>query len=176
MQQKLARAAGVMEQVSVPQLIDEALRLHAVSFERLGIRIERDYTDVPPISVDRHKLLQILINLLSNARHALVDSQKEDKWMRLGVWPAPDGGRVILEVTDDGVGIAPEHLPRLFTQGFTTRKTGHGFGLHLSALAAAELKGRLTCASPGLGQGATFTLELPTAGAEPPGAPAPDQA
>jgi signal transduction histidine kinase len=64
-------------------------------------------------------------------------------------------------VTDNGMGIEPEHLPRMFTQGFTTKKGGHGFGLHISALAALEMKGRLTCSSPGPGQGATFTLELP---------------
>ncbi|WP_224366005.1 two-component system sensor histidine kinase NtrB [Hyalangium versicolor] len=161
MQQKHARAAGAVEEVAVPQLIDEALRLHAVSFERQGIRIERDYASVPPILVDRHKLLQILINLFSNARHALVDSQKPDKRLTLHVHPAPGGKRLLIEVEDNGTGISPEHVARLFTQGFTTKKEGHGFGLHISALAATEMKGRLTCSSPGPGQGATFTLELP---------------
>jgi PAS domain S-box-containing protein len=169
MQQMHARAAGVVEQVTVPQLIDEAMRLLAGSFEQLGIRVERDYAPVPPITVDRHKLLQILVNLLSNARHALVDSQTQDKWMRLRIRPMPGGTGTCIEVTDNGVGIAPENLPRLFMQGFTTKKTGHGFGLHISALSAAEMKGRLTCSSPGLGQGATFTLELPTAAQESPG-------
>jgi signal transduction histidine kinase len=166
MQQMHARTVGVVEQVAVPQLIDEALRLHAGAFEQHGIRIERDYAPVPPLFVDRHKLLQILINLLSNAMHAVEESQREDKRMRLSIRPTPDGTGTLIEVADNGVGIAPENLPRLFMQGFTTKKTGHGFGLHLSALAAAELKGRLTCSSPGIGQGATFTLELPTAGEE----------
>ncbi|WNG36971.1 PAS domain S-box protein [Archangium violaceum] len=162
MQQKHARAAGAVEQISVPQLITEALRLHAVSFERLGIRVECHYDEVPPIYVDRHKLLQILINLMGNARHALVASPKQDK--RLGIYVrCSPAGELQIEVADNGVGIAPENLGRMFTQGFTTKKTGHGFGLHISALAAAEMKGRLTCSSPGLGQGATFTLELPMA-------------
>jgi C4-dicarboxylate-specific signal transduction histidine kinase len=165
MQQKHARTAGAVEELSVPQLIDEALRLHAISLERLGIRVERGYDKVPPILVDRHKLLQILINLLSNARHALADSEKEDKLLSIRVRPAPESGRVLIEVADNGVGIAPEHVQRIFSQGFTTKKNGHGFGLHISALAATEMKGRLTCASPGLGEGATFTLELPIAGA-----------
>ncbi|MFL5356133.1 ATP-binding protein [Archangium sp.] len=164
MQQKHARAAGAVEQVAVPQLIDEALRLHAVSFEQLGIRIECDYTEVPPIFVDRHKLLQILINLLSNARHALVDSEQRNKCLSIRVRQAPEGERLLLDVTDNGLGIAAENLARLFTQGFTTKKSGHGFGLHISALAAAEMKGRLTCTSPGPGQGATFSLELPVKG------------
>ncbi|WP_257457992.1 ATP-binding protein [Archangium lipolyticum] len=164
MQQRHARPAGAVEQVAVPQLIDEALRLHAVSFERLAIRIVRDYADVPLIFVDRHKLLQILINLLSNARHALVDSAQQDKCLRIHVQPVPGGERLRIDVTDNGVGIAPENMARLFSQGFTTKKTGHGFGLHISALAAEEMKGRLTCTSPGPAQGATFTLELPVKG------------
>ncbi|MDY7226788.1 two-component system sensor histidine kinase NtrB [Hyalangium rubrum] len=166
MQQKHARTAGSIEQLAVPQLIDEALRLHAVSFERMGILIEREYAAVPPILVDRHKLLQILINLLSNARHALVDSGRQDKRMTIRIRLSPDAQRLLIEVADNGVGIAPEHTERLFTQGFTTKKTGHGFGLHISSLAATEMKGRLSCTSPGPGQGATFTLELPVAGEE----------
>ncbi|QRK06459.1 PAS domain-containing protein [Archangium violaceum] len=161
MQQKHARTAGAVEQVAVPQLINEALRLHAVSFERLGIRVDRDYAEVPLIYVDRHKLLQILINLMGNARHALVESPRQDKCLGIHVRLSPSGEQLHIEVADNGVGIAPENLGRMFTQGFTTKKTGHGFGLHISALAAAEMKGRLTCTSPGPGQGATFTLELP---------------
>jgi signal transduction histidine kinase len=161
MQQKHARAAGAVEEVAVPQLIDEALRLHAVSYERLGIRIERDYGPVPMMMVDRHKLLQILVNLLGNARDALVASQREGKVLGIHVHRAPEGELLRIEVTDNGVGIAPEHQSRMFTQGFTTKKEGHGFGLHISALAAEEMKGRLSCTSPGLDQGATFTLELP---------------
>jgi len=162
MQQKYARTAGALEEVSLPQLIDEALRLHAVSFERLGIRIERDYSGVAPVLIDRHRLLQILINLLSNARDALISSESPNKNLLIGIRPAPEGGRLLIEVTDNGIGIAPEHAKRMFTQGFTTKKEGHGFGLHISALAAMEMKGRLSCSSPGKGQGATFTLELPT--------------
>ncbi|WP_239470474.1 ATP-binding protein [Archangium violaceum] len=164
MQQKHARVAGSQEQLSIPQLIDEALRLHAISFERLGIAIERDYAQLAPILVDRHKLLQILVNLLSNARHALLESEQRDKRLTIRVQPSPEGKNLLIQVADNGQGIAPEHLPRMFTLGFTTKKTGHGFGLHMSALTATEMKGRLTCTSPGPGQGATFTLELPMKG------------
>jgi two-component system, LuxR family, sensor kinase FixL len=166
MQQKYARTIGALEELPVPQLIDEALRLHAGAFERLGISLERDYAPVPPIIIDRHKLLQILMNLLNNARHALVESGAQDKRLSIRVREAPEGQQLLVEVTDNGVGIAPENMPRMFTQGFTTKKTGHGFGLHISALSAIEMKGRLTCASPGAGQGATFTLELPMTGQE----------
>ncbi len=160
MQQEHARFSGVLEQLPVPRLIDDALRLHSDAFERLGIQLHREYADVPPILLDRHKLLQILLNLLSNARHALIDSGRPDKRLTIRVAPGPDA-RLRIQVSDNGVGIAPESATRLFTQGFTTKKDGHGFGLHISALAAAELSGSLTCTSEGPGQGATFTLELP---------------
>jgi C4-dicarboxylate-specific signal transduction histidine kinase len=152
-----------LEEVYLPQLIDEALRLHAVSFERLGIRIERDYSGVVPVKLDRHRLLQILVNLLSNARDALISSETPDKKLTISIRPATEKERLLLQVMDNGIGIAPENAKRLFTQGFTTKKEGHGFGLHISALAATEMGGQLTCSSPGPGQGATFTLELPTA-------------
>ncbi|HZI05545.1 MAG TPA: ATP-binding protein [Archangium sp.] len=162
MQQQHARFAGVLERVEVPGLLDDAMRLHAVSFERLGIQMRREYgVPVSAVMVDRHKLLQILVNLLSNARHALLDSGRPDKQLTLRV--AQAGEQLRISVADNGVGIAPEHLTRLFTQGFTTKKDGHGFGLHISALSAEELGGALQCESEGPGKGATFTLELPLA-------------
>ncbi|WP_224370427.1 ATP-binding protein [Hyalangium versicolor] len=160
MQQEHARFGGMVEQVSLPELLDDALRLHSTSFEQLGIQVRREYATVPPLHVDRHKLLQILVNLLSNARHSLLESQRANKQLTLRISALPQE-RLRLEVSDNGTGIAPENLPRLFSQGFTTKKSGHGFGLHASALAASEMKGSLTCTSAGLGHGATFIIDLP---------------
>lgn len=165
MQQRHARYGGVVEQVTVSQLIDDALRLSAGAFQQLGIDVRREYADVRPIEVDRHKLLQILLNLLSNARHALMESGTPDKRLTIRVSPSAGGGQLRIEVEDNGVGIAPENLTRIFSQGFTTKKGGHGFGLHISALAAQELHGRLSVASEGPGHGATFIIELPLASA-----------
>jgi signal transduction histidine kinase len=64
-------------------------------------------------------------------------------------------------VSDNGIGILPENLTRIFNHGFTTRRNGHGFGLHSGALAAKELGGVLLAYSEGPGTGATFCLELP---------------
>jgi PAS domain S-box-containing protein len=160
MQQEHARALGVLEQVRVPQLIDDALRLLGASFQRSGIHVRTEYSAVPSVEVDRHKLLQILTNLLSNARQALEECSRPDKGITVRVASAPEG-RLHVEVADNGVGIPAEHLPLLFSQGFTTREVGHGFGLHLSSLTARELGGSLTCKSAGREQGATFILELP---------------
>ncbi|WNG14825.1 ATP-binding protein [Cystobacter fuscus] len=167
MQQRHARFSGAMEQVAVPALLDDALRLLAVSFDRLGIELRREYAaEVPTVLVDRHKLLQILVNLLSNARHALLEEGVEDRRLTLRVEPRDE--RLRISVSDNGVGIAPEVVPRLFSQGFTTKKDGHGFGLHASALAAREMGGQLSCASEGRYRGATFTLELPLGKLTPP--------
>ncbi|WP_224245038.1 ATP-binding protein [Hyalangium gracile] len=160
MQQEHARFVGVTERVALPELLDDALRLHATSFEQLEIQVRREYASVPDLMVDRHKLLQILVNLLSNARHALLESQQPNKQLTLRITRQPED-RLRLEVSDNGIGISPENLPRIFSQGFTTKKRGHGFGLHASALAAIEMKGSLTCTSPGRGHGATFIIDLP---------------
>jgi PAS domain S-box-containing protein len=167
MQQRQARCSEVLERVPVPRLLDDALRLNAVSFERLGIQVRTEYASVEPVLVDRHKLLQVLLNLLSNARHALLASDRTDKQLSLRVAQSCPG-RLRIEVADNGVGISPENMRRLFTQGFTTKKNGHGFGLHISALAATEMGGALTCRSEGRGLGATFTVELPFEGKEAP--------
>ncbi|WP_395813160.1 ATP-binding protein [Archangium minus] len=165
MQQEHARFSGVVERLEVTALLDDALRLHAVSFERLGIEVKREYSEVPLVRVDRHKLLQILLNLLSNARHALLECGRADKLLTIRVGRVA-AERLRISVADNGVGISPEDAPRLFTQGFTTKKDGHGFGLHISALAAAEMDAFLSCSSEGRGQGATFTIDLPISGEE----------
>jgi PAS domain S-box-containing protein len=171
MQQSHARMGGLVERLPVPQLIDDALRLSADSFDRLSIQVRREYQTVQDILVDRHKLLQILVNLISNARHALRDSGREDKVLTIRVRQEAHANGLRVDVSDNGVGIPPENLTRIFSQGFTTKKSGHGFGLHISALAAKEMGGSLTCESAGSGQGATFSLELPVEGPESVGPP-----
>jgi signal transduction histidine kinase len=165
MQQAHARFSGVEEQLEVTALLDDALRLQALAFEQLGIQVRREYLEGGLVRVDRHKLLQIVLNLLSNARQALLESERPDKHLVIRVERMVTE-RLRIAVADNGVGISPEDAPRLFTQGFTTKKDGHGFGLHISALAAAEMDAFLSCTSEGRGQGATFTIDLPIAGEE----------
>jgi signal transduction histidine kinase len=159
MQQSYARVAGVQEQITVTDLVEDGLRLSAAALSRHRIEIIRAYEDAPVINVDKHKALQILVNLVTNAKCACVDSGRADRRTTMRVVAAEN--RVKISVTDNGVGIPPENLTRIFNHGFTTRKAGHGFGLHSGALAARELGGSLTVHSDGPGRGATFTLELP---------------
>jgi len=123
------------------------------------VQVSREYSDVAPITVEKHKVLQILVNLIRNAKYACDESGRRDK--KLTVRLTNGDGRVRISVIDNGVGIPSENLIRIFNHGFTTRKDGHGFGLHSSALAAKELGGALAAHSDGPGQGATFMLELP---------------
>jgi len=142
--------------------MEEALQFNTRAFERHGIKLVRQYSPVPPVLVDRHKVLQILINLLRNAKQALLDVDRPDKQITLSI-AASGNGHARISVADNGSGIAPESLTKIFSHGFTTKKDGHGFGLHSGALAAKEMKGSLTVHSDGPGTGATFTLELPLA-------------
>jgi signal transduction histidine kinase len=111
------------------------------------------------VAVEKSKVLQILINLVRNAQHACDASNRDERRVTLRLLAAAD--RIQVSVSDNGVGIAKENLTRIFNHGFTTKKDGHGFGLHSGALAAQEMGGSLNVASAGVGQGATFTLEFP---------------
>jgi len=159
MQQTYGRVMGVLETLPPEQLMEDALKLNAEALKRHGITIRREYTPVPAVTVDKHKVLQILLNLISNAKYATADSQN-DKSVTLRI-DSPSPEQVRMEVIDNGMGISQEKLTRIFQHGFTTRKDGHGFGLHSGALAARELGGNLSVRSDGPGRGATFTLEIP---------------
>jgi len=159
MQQKFAKLCGVTEVVAVADLMEDSLRLNAGAFSRHGVMLRREFGDVAPITVDRHKVLQILINLIRNAKYACDDSGHEAKQITLRI--TNGDGLIKISVIDNGIGIPPENMTRIFNHGFTTRKDGHGFGLHSGALAAKELGGALRATSEGTGRGAVFTLELP---------------
>jgi C4-dicarboxylate-specific signal transduction histidine kinase len=113
--------------------------------------------------MDKQRVLQILVNLVTNAKDALIESGATQPVLtaRIALRSEVDPPRLLIEVCDNGIGIAGENLARIFSHGFTTKKHGHGFGLHSSANAARELGGTLTARSDGRNRGAAFTLELP---------------
>jgi len=133
--------------------------MNAGAFTRHGVNLRCEFADVPEIVVEKHKVLQILVNLLRNAKYACEASGRTDKEVVIRI--LNQAGAVQIAVADNGVGIHPEHLGRIFSHGFTTKKDGHGFGLHSGALAAKDLGGALRVDSDGPGRGATFTLDLP---------------
>lgn len=162
-QQSYAGTPRMIESLKVSELLDDALRMNAGALARHQVTVVTNLADLPELPLDRHRLLQILVNLISNAKHAMNGAVGQDPCITLVTRLANVEGRSILsiEVADNGEGIPPENLERLFSHGFTTRKNGHGFGLHSCVMAAQEMGGSLTVRSAGVGQGATFTLEIP---------------
>jgi PAS domain S-box-containing protein len=159
LQQALAKTSGVTETVNVTELVEDALRMNLGGRARHDIQVIKEFNDTPLLTVEKHKVLQILVNLVRNARHACEALDRPERKLTIRTTIGED--RVRIAVCDNGVGIPPENLLRIFSHGFTTKQDGHGFGLHSSALAAKEMDGSLTVHSAGPGQGATFTLELP---------------
>ena len=159
MQQGYARVSGITELIRVADLVENAVSMNADSLARHEIELVREFAEVPAVLVEKHKVFQILVNLIRNAKQACDDSGRKDKQLKIKISPAD--GVIQIGVTDNGVGIPGENVTRIFNHGFTTRKNGHGFGLHCGALAARELGGSLNVRSDGPGLGATFTLTLP---------------
>ena len=160
MQQSYAQVSGIMDKQSIPTLVNDALRMHAAALARHQVQVIRQFDPIPDVLVDKHKVLQILVNLISNAKYALSESAATERLLTLGVKLDPDN-LVRVSVADNGVGIAQENLDRIFSPGFTTRKSGHGLGLHSGFFAAREMGGTLLVRSDGPGKGATFTLVFP---------------
>lgn len=160
MQQDYAKSSGMNEPHPVKELLEDALRMNEGALDRHEVEVTREIdSSLPPLNVDKHKFLQVLINLLQNAKYACDESGRADK--RVTIRAVNGSGSIKISVIDNGVGIPAENLTRIFNHGFTTRKDGHGFGLHSSAIAAQEMGGRLFAGSDGPGKGATFTLDLP---------------
>ena len=123
-----------------------------------ALEVTRSYDELPQLELDKHRLLEIIVNLVQNARQAMQDQDRRLLVLRLR---ESAHGTVRIEVSDTGVGISSEDLTRVFALGFTTKPDGHGYGLHTAANAATEMGGSLTAQSDGQGCGATFVLELP---------------
>ncbi|MCA9000780.1 MAG: HAMP domain-containing protein [Planctomycetes bacterium] len=157
-QQSYAVTSQLKEPTNLAQLIDDAARISEQAlFKDPDLTIDREYEDLPDIEVDRHKVLEILVNLITNARQAMEGYSPRHLTFRL--FRRED--KVCIQVQDSGKGLTQEQQTQVFHAGYTTKTTGMGYGLHSSANAATEVKGKLTASSEGPGQGATFTLEFP---------------
>jgi two-component system NtrC family sensor kinase len=165
MQQSFAGVAGVVEAISLDSLIENALKLNSSSFEKYGIEAVREYEPMPQVSLEKQRILQVLVNLITNAKDALNSSENPHPQLTIRT-SLTDEQNLRIEVADNGIGIAEKDLTGIFSHGFTTKEHGHGFGLHMSANAAKEMGGRLTADSEGPGMGATFIIELPFISAE----------
>jgi len=162
MQQTVSKVSGMAEKVFVPEIFDTALQINGETSLTNDIKLTREYEESCFISVDKSKLLQILVNLIQNAKDAVrMNPANVNKKINLSIKKDATGKDVYISVEDNGVGIDPDHLAKIFSFGFTTKKNGHGFGLHASALAVKEIGGSLKVESQGVGKGAVFTVALP---------------
>lgn len=160
-QQSYAGVARVLGEFRLSDLIDDALRMCAGALSRHHVTVVKEFSELPPMLLDRHRVLQILINLINNSKNAMGEASEPPHQITVRLRNTP-AQAVQIQVQDNGEGIAPDNLTRIFAHGFTTRKEGHGFGLHSCILASREMGGSLTVHSDGVGRGATFTFELPT--------------
>ena len=159
LQQAAAKGSCATEKVLPSELVQDTLQLTAGALSRAKTQVATEFVESAPVVLKRHVVLQILVNLVRNAVQACESSDAQPKKIRI----LADGNdqRLIISVSDNGIGIRPEDLPRIFEHGFTTKASGHGFGLHSCLAAVKDLSGTLTVESPGAGGGAKFTLELP---------------
>lgn len=161
MQQTHARAkVDISRDVAVKDVVEDALKVCGSSLRRHGIALHREFGEPSRMTTDRHKVIQILVNLLGNAKDALVDSARDNRSIVVRIGAEGDS-YVTVSVIDTGCGIAREDIDKVFSYGFTTKTEGHGFGLHSSAVTAIELGGSLVAQSEGPGRGATFILKVP---------------
>lgn len=158
-QQSYAGTGGLVEPIDLNELLEDAARLNNTSFERHNILFVREYSDLPAVLIDKQRVLQIVINLIKNAKEALMEQRENERMLTITTHAQEK--QLFIEVKDTGVGIEHAHLSRIFNHGFSTKPDGHGFGLHSCANAAVEMDGELRVDSPGKLKGATFTLALP---------------
>ena len=160
LQQSYSNTKGLIEPTSIAELIEDAIQINAEALSRNNVEVQREIANLPAILLDRHKVLQILTNLISNGRYALSKSNKDEKKLTISVKNL-NNDYIQIEVCDNGIGIPEENMTRIFEHGFTTKKKGHGFGLHSTALSVNELNGSIKAHSDGIDQGAVFTIKLP---------------
>jgi len=159
-QQQHAKKSASTEKIQINRVVDEALEFSRTSISSHNITIETNYSNLPVCTIDKHMVLQIITNLISNSVQSLIEKNNNDKKIIMQT-KCVNTDKFEISVQDNGVGIVEDNLIKIFSHGFTTKKTGHGFGLHGCANGAKSLGGTLRVHSDGADQGALFTLELP---------------
>ena len=159
MQQSYAKNVLVEELHSAQEIMEDAIRMNRNALHRHNIRIITEFDNIKKTKIDKHKVLQILLNLISNAKYSFLDSSQKNKTIVCSIKNI-DNKFIELKIKDNGKGITKKNLNKIFNYGFTTRKDGHGFGLHNSANTARQIGGELSVISDGPNKGACFVLKL----------------
>jgi len=158
-QQSYAGASGLTEAYYLSDVVEDALTMQSVSTTRYGVRVQKDFHDIPQVPIQKTKLVHILINLIKNAKESMLGIQQQHRELAVSIDSNHDA--IFVKIRDTGSGIAQENLEKIFSHGFTTKQNGHGFGLHSSANYMKEMGGRMWAESEGKGKGATFVLRFP---------------
>lgn len=164
-QQSYAKTSEVKTRTDIRELVENAIQIDLAGLKKRNIKVKCNFDDLEKVIVDKQRVLQILVNLISNSKYALDESDRKNKLLTIRCYKYDEDWLRIV-VIDNGIGIARENLMNIFRHGFTTREDGHGFGLHSSALSAKQLGGQLIAESDGPDKGAEFTLEIPYQPAE----------
>lgn len=165
-QQAHATGEVLLEEQFLPNLVSHAIELAAESVISHQVQLKTLLHARDAGLVAKTKLLQVMVNLLRNACEASCLLPVNEREIRVHLQSEAIPGilharKILFSVHDNGQGIAAENLTKIFAYGFTTKANGHGFGLHSCANVMTELAGTISAFSPGLGQGATFTITFP---------------
>jgi signal transduction histidine kinase len=141
---------------SVGEVIDKTIQLLSVQLKKSSVRIEQDIADDPRISGSSSKLMQVFLNIMINAVHAMEGGG------RLKIEASAQGPKVVVVISDTGSGISKENLKNIFNPFFTTKETGTGLGLAITRRIVEEHNGTIEVGSE-VGKGTKFTLSFPIA-------------
>ena len=159
MQQSYSGVSGLIEKVSISDMMDDVLKMYSEMFRKYKIKITKNYSQTKPILIEKGKLIQVFVNLLKNAIESLETKDGTDRIIIINILEEKE--HQIIEIVDNGMGIYKKNLTKIFSYGFSTKKDGKGFGLHTSALAMTEMNGKLKAESEGEGKGAKFIMFVP---------------
>jgi C4-dicarboxylate-specific signal transduction histidine kinase len=161
-QQAYAHTGFHTEQLEIHELMEDALKIQISSLEKWGVKLHKHYRETPACIGQKSKLLQVITNLIKNAKEAMDNNDEFNKPKELTIETGVlDDNSAYIKIADNGCGISSKQLAKIFNHGFTTKEDGHGFGLHTSANAMTEMRGSLKVDSAGVERGASFTITIP---------------
>lgn len=155
--------AGISNQLtselSLSGIVESTLSLHSELIDDYNLSIKQNLKATIPVIAQRSKLIHVLVNFIKNAGESMENNRDGNKNLTIKSWE--DSHRVYLSITDNGAGIENKNLDKVFSHKYSTKKKGHGFGLHSSANYMKEVGGNIKVSSEGVGKGTTFTLIFP---------------
>lgn len=157
-QQHLSKKTTMEEIYLINDLLEDALHITGIPIKK-EIHLIKAFERIKPIRIDKSKIIEVLVNLLNNAKDAVILSPKTDKFITIKT-SYLNSNTVRIEIADNGVGMTKNQLTKIFNYGFTTKKNGHGFGLHASAIAINQMGGNISVNSEGAEKGSVFMIDL----------------